>query len=123
MEKVFLPVSGLLFLLGLVLLLSSGERGTAIDAPAYRTFLSPGGGRFKVTVQARHTPWSWLTDRIVMHAPGSGSDGPAMVYLYDARSGKLLHSAPAEMLQSVDEVFWSSNRVDVKLLVEWELPP
>ncbi len=123
MKKVFLAVFGMLLLLGLVLLMQRDERGPAIDAPAYRTFLSPGDGGFKVTVQWRHTPWSWLTDRLVMGFPGSASDRPAMVYLYDTRSGKILHHAPAEMLQMVDKVFWSSNRVEVMLLVEWELPP
>ena len=53
--------------------------------------------------------------------PGSGSDAPGVVRLYD-QQGKLLQETHVEMVQLVEKVEWGVKNVASKLVADWQLP-
>jgi hypothetical protein len=53
--------------------------------------------------------------------PGQSSDAPGIVRLYD-RSGHLLNEASIGMVQQVNDIQWSGDRVMVPLVFDWKLP-
>ena len=53
--------------------------------------------------------------------PGQGSDAPGYVVLTD-RQGRTLRRAEVAMVQLVEPPRWTASRVEVKLLLDWELP-
>lgn len=78
----------------------------------YRRFESP-DGRFAVVVLSRPT-------RGLL--PGQAGDASGVVQL-QTREGKILAEEEVELVQVVHEVRWEPDRVDVKLVAEWPLPP
>ena len=78
----------------------------------HTTHASP-DGRFAVEVYAR--------PRLVA-TPGSGSDAPGVVRLREVATGRVLGSAPVELVQLADHVAWTDSTVDLKLVAQWALP-
>ena len=78
----------------------------------YATFTSPDGNYRIVVVRM-------LSGLIFM--PGQAGDAPGKVLLYQS-DGKLLQETRVEMVQLVNQVHWMENRVQIKLIADWELP-
>jgi hypothetical protein len=78
----------------------------------YRTIYSP-DSRFHLVVYRRPI-WPSTT-------PGHGSDAPGVVRLYD-RSGHLLHESEIPMVQQINDLQWTEDRVTVPLVFDWKLP-
>lgn len=78
----------------------------------YRVIESP-DSRFRLVVYRRQM---WLSTM-----PGQGSDAPGIVRLYD-RSGHLLDEAEIPMVQRINDLEWSKDRVTVPLVFDWKLP-
>ena len=53
--------------------------------------------------------------------PGHASDSPGEVQLLD-RDGKMLRQVRVQIVQWVEKVEWSDQRVYIKLVADWELP-
>ena len=53
--------------------------------------------------------------------PGSGSDAPGVVRLFD-QQGKLLQETKVDMVQQVENVEWGVKSVYIKLVADWQLP-
>lgn len=70
-------------------------------------------GQYRVVVLRQR---SWMA-----RMPGQSGDAAGVVRLYH-KSGELLHEAPVDMVQQVDQVVWENKHVSVKLIAEWELP-
>jgi hypothetical protein len=81
-------------------------------AQVYHTFTSP-DGRFKVVV---------FRIPSIFAAPGDSGGASGYVRLYDSRSGQVLEQKDVEMVQTIDQMTWSSTNVDIKLFAEWKLP-
>lgn len=79
----------------------------------YQVIRSP-DQRFRVVVYRRRI---WPSTM-----PGQGSDAPGVVRLYD-RSGKLLDEAEISMVQHMNDIVWTRDRVEVPLIFSWPLPP
>ena len=78
----------------------------------YRVINSP-DSRFRLVVYRRQL---WPSTM-----PGQGSDAPGLVRLYD-RSGHLLDEAEIPMVQQINDLEWSKDRVTVPLVFDWKLP-
>ena len=52
--------------------------------------------------------------------PGSAGDAPGFVQLIDDQ-GKVLKEQETDMVQQIEQVSWSKNRVDIKLFASWPL--
>ncbi len=78
----------------------------------YRVINSP-DSRFRLVVYRRQTWHSTM--------PGQGSDAPGVVRLYD-RSGHLLDEAEIPMVQQINDLEWTKDRVTVPLAFDWKLP-
>jgi hypothetical protein len=78
----------------------------------YEVLESP-DARFKVVVYRRPI---WPSAM-----PGQAGDAPGIVRLYD-RSGRLLHEAPIEMVQQVEDLHWTHDNVTIPLVFDWKLP-
>lgn len=79
----------------------------------YRRFDSP-DGNFHVLVIHQGTLGALL--------PGQSGDAPGIVQLID-KQGRVLEQTPVEMVQLVDNVRWHDERVDIRLIAVWNLPP
>lgn len=55
--------------------------------------------------------------------PGGGSDAPGWIRLNETATGKTLRRTKIAMIQLMEDVVWSSDRVYIKLIADWELPP
>lgn len=55
--------------------------------------------------------------------PGQSSDAPGKVILRERPSGRALRATTLEMVQLMDDVTWSQERVHIKLIADWPLPP
>jgi hypothetical protein len=84
-----------------------------IGATVWKEDRSPYGGRFSLRVMSQPMLFSF---------PGGGSDAPGIIQLIDNQSGRLLRTAPVEMVQLVERVEWTCTNVSVRLVVEWPLP-
>jgi hypothetical protein len=78
----------------------------------YRVIDSP-DSRFRLVVYRRQM---WPSAM-----PGQGSDAPGVVRLYD-RSGHLLDEAEIPMVQRINDLEWTKDRVTVPLVFDWKLP-
>jgi hypothetical protein len=80
----------------------------------YRTFDSP-TGRYRVEV---------LRSRSLLPAmPGQAGDAGGVLRLRDA-GGKVLREQAVEgPVSAIDQVHWSAELVDIKLIAEWPLSP
>lgn len=95
-----------------VLLIATGRPPSGV----LQSFDSP-GGRYRIVVLWKG---SWLP-RPAM--PGQGGDGDGIVQLTD-RQGHVLRELEVESpVFRVDQVTWSRDQVDVKLVVQWPLDP
>jgi len=95
------------------------------------------GGSAGAAYLRRHaTPWDkpWLSPdgryQVVVYrypqlhdVPESLGFGQGFVQLQEAASGRPLAEQKAEDLASLNRFRWSSNKVAVADLVEWDLPP
>ena len=88
-------------------------RPSGLPRTGYRTFISP-DKRFQIEV---YRPRQWCG-----MMPGQSGDAPGTVCLYERATGKLLEKARVEMVQIVEQVTWSATNVDVKFVVDWNLP-
>ena len=79
---------------------------------AYRTFVSP-DQRYKLVV--------YRSRQLFGPMPGQSGDVPGYVCLYDQRSGKVINRKWTEMVQTIDDVKWTSTNVEIKLFAEWKL--
>lgn len=79
----------------------------------YRESISP-DGLYKIEVVRHPVYFSMM--------PGQSSDAPGTIRLTDRR-GRILKEAPVAMVQLVEHIDWGPQRVTIKLLVDWELPP
>lgn len=78
----------------------------------YTRRLSP-DGRFAIVVNRCEM-------RFAM--PGQGGDAPGYVRLVDVGTGKVLEKTDIDMVNTFPGVEWHPHRVEMPLLVEWELP-
>lgn len=78
----------------------------------YKTVTSP-DDRFQLAVFRIGWPWPI--------SPGSASDAPGFVRL-QTKDGTVLQEQNLEAVQLVDQIDWKPRRVEIKLIVEWELP-
>lgn len=98
---------------GLVLLLAySVMRPVEGGTEPFAIYSRP-DGKFSVLVVRER---SWLS---VM--PGHGGDVAGEVRLLDAE-GHVLERQRVEMVQLVEKVEWSDDRVSIKLIADWKLP-
>lgn len=81
------------------------------DLQEVRRFSSP-DGRHALIVYRRPPVFS---------APGQGSDAAGIVVL-ETRAGVQLRQMPVEMVQLVEDPEWTTDRVRLKLLLDWPLP-
>ena len=81
-------------------------------AEEYRTFSSP-DANYKVVVYSLP---------VLFSMPGGSGDSPGYVQLHD-KAGRVLEEKDVDMVQNADQVYWEGNKVEVKLIAEWELPP
>jgi hypothetical protein len=106
-RPILLAAAALVLILALVAVL--GRR-----TEVYRTFASP-GGRYRLVVVRRRPLFGVM--------PGQAGDAAGTVQLCDA-GGRVLREQPVDgPVSAIDDVRWSRERVDVKLIVEWELSP
>jgi hypothetical protein len=113
-RRIHTSKSRLIAVLGVLCLLGLGfQAWRHSGAENYRTFASP-DGRFQVVVYR-------IPSRFAM--PGQSSDASGYFQLQETRTGRVLRERSVEMVQSVDQVQWSSTNVDVRLLANWKLPP
>lgn len=110
MKKVLVSFAVLLLLIGSVLLLQQPVLN-ACCASEYRRFEHP-GQRYVVVVY--RTPQLFAL-------PGSAGDAPGFVRLLD-QQGKILAEKNTEMVQQIEFIHWSKDRVDIKLFASWSLP-
>ncbi len=81
-------------------------------ATEYQTFTSP-NGEYNITVyRVRAFP---------MMMPGSAGDAPGFVRLYN-QDNQMLAEKDVAMVQIINDVEWSKNKVYIKLFTEWDLP-
>ncbi|MFM9971739.1 MAG: hypothetical protein ACKVQK_25445 [Burkholderiales bacterium] len=78
----------------------------------YAAFVRP-DGQYRVVV-FRKAKWPALM-------PGQAGDAPGTVELHD-RNGILIKETAVEMVQLVENVVWLEKKVQIKLVVEWDLP-
>ncbi|HEX8129873.1 MAG TPA: hypothetical protein VF527_12285 [Pyrinomonadaceae bacterium] len=103
----------LLLVVGLVCGVAGWSRLLRANASEYRVFESP-DSNFKVVVYRIpefHTVF-----------PGQAGDAAGYIRLYD-KAGVVLAEKDVEMVNSVDQVYWEKDSVDVKLVGVWTLPP
>jgi hypothetical protein len=97
----------------LVVAIGIGAYVAMTQLEPYRTFSSPDGA-YRIEVLRRASP--------VPGIPGQGSDASGEVRLVD-RSGRVIQTAPLELVQLVDAVEWGSDEVRVGALGHWRLAP
>ena len=100
----------ILFLAGL-LLFNSGVRKLCC-ASEYQIFTSP-DGEYHISV--------YRITVFPMMMPGSAGDAPGFVRLYD-NYNNILEEQDVDMVQLVDDIEWSEDKVNIKLFAEWDLP-
>lgn len=54
--------------------------------------------------------------------PGHASDALGKVLLKERQSGRILRATTIDMVQLMDTVTWSQDRVHIKLIADWSLP-
>ncbi len=81
-------------------------------AEEYNSFSSPNGEYHVKVFRIKVFP---------MMMPGSAGDAPGFVRLY-GKNDKILEEKDIEMVQIVEDVEWSENKVYMKLFAEWDLP-
>ena len=95
-----------------VLLVGIIHFGRRAAAEEYRTYTSP-DDRFKVIV---------FRIPSLCAMPGQSGDAAGFVRLVDARTGRVLRERSVEMVQSIDQLQWSPDGVQIKLFADWPLP-
>jgi len=58
---------------------------------------------------------------LYMVMPGSSGDAPGYIQLY-SKNGLLMREKEVEMVQMADNIQWSKNQVNIKFILNWELP-
>ena len=101
-----------ILVVGVVALIAAFAIWQRVHLEQYRVIESP-DSRFRLVVYRRQTWHSTM--------PGQGSDAPGIVRLYD-RSGHLLDEAAIPMVQQINDLEWSKDRVTVPLVFDWKLP-
>lgn len=81
-------------------------------AAPYKTFSSP-DQHYRVTVYRIQPPW--------LAPPGSAGDTPGYVRL-ETQDGNVLQEQDIDMVQSADQVAWTPDRVEIRLVADWALP-
>lgn len=96
--------------------MSFGCKGIAGGTPGQevRRFESP-DGHYAVVVRFDSKSEGPIT-------PGSSGDRPGFVQLVNSQ-GKILKQASVDMVGRVDQVIWSENQVEVKMVAIWQLKP
>jgi len=100
------------FALLLIILVAWWIWSPRLLAQEYAVFTRP-DGHYRV-VALRTPVWPAMM-------PGQASDAPGKVQLYDQQN-KLLRETEVEMVQLVDHVDWIENKVQIKMIAEWDLP-
>lgn len=81
-------------------------------AKEYNIFTSP-NGEYQVIV--------YRIPVFSMMMPGSSGDAPGFVRLY-TKNKKILAQKDIDMVQLIENVEWSKNKVYIKFVAEWNLP-
>lgn len=110
MNKALVWITVALILVAIFLGITLGTSRHYSAAP-YKTFPSP-DGKFSIIVYRIPTSFS---------QPGGSGDAPGFVRLYNS-SGKMLEEKAVSMVQIIDQVTWSPNKVEIKLFADWALP-
>lgn len=81
-------------------------------AAEYQTFTSPAGDYYIKVYRVKVFP---------MMMPGSAGDAPGFVRLYTS-DNNILAEKDVDMVQLINDIEWSKDKVYIKLFVEWDLP-
>jgi hypothetical protein len=82
------------------------------NAIVYSVIPSP-DGRYKIVVYG--------LPQFIPVDPGQGGDANGFVQLQD-NAGHVLQEKDITMVQNIDQVYWTHDKVDIKLFAEWNLP-
>ncbi len=106
--------SALVLTMGLPSVVTLGLLWTTgrIGVSPRQDFVSP-NGKFTLRLLRRSLVWAF---------PGQGNDAPGFLHLVENQNGELLRTGSVDMVQLVEHVEWSSNRLYVKFFANWSLP-
>ncbi len=84
-----------------------------VSLTEYKKFVSPLGDYEIVVYQTSEFP--------IFIPPGQAGDRAGLVRLYD-RNRNIIKERKVDMVQKIDQVSWTKNKVSIKLFIEWDLP-